>query len=575
MDLIIDEEYKSLEYLEWRNVPKFAVITGPNGSGKSQLLQLIYQTLINDHRNRERIKIEGESFGAHEVTFLHGLWNLADTTPVSLRVVQEKLDSLYNQFQKEQQHLGKQGKHRILHAFQSVVEAAGASTPNEVTREEFEKHFPEDFLQDERSMSNQIAEIFYNYRLSEIELLAKQISKEEVSKKLGAKPWEVLRIIIMESRLPFDINSPENLGIRERFKLTITHQKTGKEIGFTDLSSGERVLFSLVFYLYNSQEKHRFPKLLLMDEPDAHLHPSMSQQFIDVIKNVLVDQFGVRVLMTTHSPSTVILSPEGSLFEMSQDEPRIKPSPSKNHSVSILTSGIVFVGEGTRYILVEDRDDERFYTYVYKQLTEGGQLDGSIPLVFIPVSTKSQSGGKINVCSWAEKWSASGLSEIISGLVDKDFDGTAHTSVATIERYSIENYLVDPIIVCAALIDVENAPNEVNLKLGEEYRLKHLPSIELQKIADSLISSVTSCANRVPKVSMVDKEPTRVTFTNGTNLLYPRWLLTQPGKAILNEIFGATYSNRTVNFNSCFKAFKKVGLIPVELVTLFERLQSS
>ena len=69
------------------------------------------------------------------------------------------------------------------------------------------------------------------------------------------------------------------------------------------MSSGEKVLISLVFYLYSSQEKNVFPKLLLLDEPNAHLHPTMTQQFLNVVKNVLVDKFNVRVIMTTHSPS--------------------------------------------------------------------------------------------------------------------------------------------------------------------------------------------------------------------------------------------------------------------------------
>mgnify|MGYP006183719209 CR=1 FL=1 len=133
--------------------------------------------------------------------------------------------------------------------------------------------------------------------------------------------------------------------------------------------------------MYNSQEKNVFPKLLLLDEPDAHLHPSMSQQFLNVIKNVLVDKFDVQIIMTTHSPSTVILAPNDSIYEMSRVEPRIRRCVSKNHAVSLLTSGLVYVGEGTKYFLVEDNDDVAFYSFVYNQLTTDNQIDANIPLV--------------------------------------------------------------------------------------------------------------------------------------------------------------------------------------------------
>ena len=53
---------------------------------------------------------------------------------------------------------------------------------------------------------------------------------------------------------------------------------------------------SLALALYNSNFDIQFPKVLLMDEPDALLHPSMSKKFLDVIKEIFVIQKGVKVI---------------------------------------------------------------------------------------------------------------------------------------------------------------------------------------------------------------------------------------------------------------------------------------
>ena len=185
----------------------------------------------------------------------------------------------------------------------------------------------------------------------------------------------MVREIIQESKLPFEINDPEGLALFGQFQLKLTHCQTQEEIDFGDLSSGEKVLLSLAFYLFSSREKNTFPKLLLLDEPDAHLHPSMSKQFLDVVKNILVDKYGVQVIMTTHSPSTVILAPNDAIYEMAFDKPRIRKSSSKSH------------------LCVSPAE-----------LLAAGTVDSEVPLIFIPASTKTSTGGKNVVAGWVEKF---------------------------------------------------------------------------------------------------------------------------------------------------------------------------
>ncbi len=569
-------KYKSITSFIWNDIPNFVVITGPNGTGKSQLLDLIHNTIINKQGTAERVLISGKKIQADEVVFLKGEWQLNNTGNVNLYSIQQGLDNIYGQFTGNQIQLQHQLK--TYWACQNILKITGKANPRDVTKEEFYKYLPEVLLDQEGQLSQKIGEVFYNYRLSEIELQAQGIPGDEIIKQIGEKPWNVLREILRESKLPFGINDPAKNGIKDVFQLKLTHLVLNEEINFNDLSSGEKVLIALVFYLYNSQEKKAFPKILLLDEPDAHLHPSMSQQFINVIKNVLVDKFGVQVIMTTHSPSTVILSPFDSIYEMSRTEPRIRKSPSKNHSVSLLTAGLVYVGEGTKYFLVEDKDDVSFYSYVYTQLTTEGLIDADIPLVFISASTNGKSGGKSAVQDWVKKLQDSGLVNILQGLIDADSENTATTGVYLLNRYSIENYLADPILVYAALIDKEKNPAIAGLKIGvgEEYKLKSLPIGDLQKIADMIIAMVEpQLKTYFPDIDLVkETELVEVAFISEVKLLYPRWLLTRRGKTIINELYNKVFSGAFVNFGTLFKAMKKLNLFPIDLVATINDLKS-
>ena len=132
-------------------------------------------------------------------------------------------------------------------------------------------------------------------------------------------------------RAPWDIFN--NILKRAKFKYTVKYnplinEETPNEVTFVDtenaidkvqietLSSGEKTIMSLIFVLYHSSNNGSFPDVILFDEPDAHLHPSLTKIFLDVIENVLVKEQNVKVIMTTHSPSTIALSPEESIYKM-------------------------------------------------------------------------------------------------------------------------------------------------------------------------------------------------------------------------------------------------------------------
>jgi len=57
-----------------------------------------------------------------------------------------------------------------------------------------------------------------------------------------------------------------------------------------------------------------FPKLLLLDESLAPLHPSVVCKAPGTVRCVLWEQRGIRIIIVTHSPTLVALAEEDSLF---------------------------------------------------------------------------------------------------------------------------------------------------------------------------------------------------------------------------------------------------------------------
>ncbi len=97
MDFKFTGKYKSLENINWNNIPKLSVITGKNGTGKSQLLSLIDLSIkqqINPYG-----EISGELYRIEDIVFLTGEWALNDLPAIGLVEIQEENSlSLYKWF---------------------------------------------------------------------------------------------------------------------------------------------------------------------------------------------------------------------------------------------------------------------------------------------------------------------------------------------------------------------------------------------------------------------------------------------------------------------------------------------
>jgi predicted ATPase len=576
-------KYKSIENLTWEQVPPFAVITGLNGSGKTQLLEILAYKLsgtmpYGTNLGYLEVKVTGDTIGPESVAYLPSRWEITPSAQIGIPQMQATKDQLWSEvFQ-----------HGLSnHDFRSVTKRARIRklVGNSVSdQESFKRLLPDDYayMLEDGDVVAGLAHVLVAYRLRVAEGLERGQSKEEIRKVLGPAPWEVINDAFQAADFPYEVVSPVGTPIAGIYELKLQSKLTGDQIPPGDLSSGEKMLLVMVLWLYNSQNHGRFPKLLLLDEPDANLHPSMTRQFLAVVKEVLVAKYKVRVIMTTHSPSTVALAPEGSVFEMSRASPRIQKSRSISETVGLLTAGLVVVSPGSRFVLVEDELDVKFYEAVREVLSDYGPsrdaraIRSAPSLIFVPASrgTKSDKvgGGSTVVTGWVNKFDAPPLSEIIRGVIDRDNDNVQSPRVEVIGRYSIENYLLDPIVVYCVLLSAKQAPkvDGLTISIGDEHLIRQLPEATLTAIVTTIASHVSRHINNLQESEAVTRT---VEFTNGARVKYPAWMLDRRGHDLLQSFQNAFGGSKIINPTRLEENLRRLRLIPVELADIFDRLQ--
>ncbi len=574
-------KYKSITNLKWNNIPELVVITGRNGSGKTQLLELInwHFTPAQTKRTQPNHPFHGvqtsmTNFSAtdKDVVYIPNMWEIGNLGATNVTAHNSAIDNLYN-------HIALNKVNAPWNELAAVLEVSIGKAKNLITKEDIVEHLPIDYTSylSKINANEGLNQIFQLYYTRVAELRNKQIPEAQIKTSLGPPPWETLNTMLEGAGFPYIMNEPKSIIGNYELKLVKKNNPTIK-IDFSDLSSGEKMLVAILIWMYNTGHQSRLPKLMLLDEPDAHLHPSLSKQFFDVIENVLVKEFNVRIILTTHSPSSVsIVSPEY-LFEMSIDEPRIKKLRSREYGVNLLTDGIITVKSNTKYVLVEDENDAKFYNEIFKIFKSKKKVNQNINILFIASSNRSAglSGGCTVVRSWVEKFVNEGVNDVFQGLMDLDNgNGPAVTATPTdnlhfIKRHSLENYLLDPIIVYASCLH-NNSPlsiSGINLAQRDEHKVSKLGKQKLQKIADHIFSEIEPM---VVGLTDADKALEEVKFITRRKLMYPKWFLYKRGHTLQNY-FRSKYGS-SMNYDKLVATLIRQEFIPTDLTATFKTIQ--
>ena len=353
------------------------------------------------------------------------------------------------------------GKHRIATLTQDDFYSSTTATWEEIGI--FQQSFGRLFVSyRDALLANDLAE----FRATKGDQSSRYLPADEFKRLHGDPPWTFVNNALSTASLSFRINHPI-LTDYSPFQPELTKLSTGVRIPFSALSSGEKILMAFAFCVYYSNDKRQLaspPKLLLLDEVDAPLHPSMARNLINTIQQTLIAGFGIKVIMTTHSPSTVALAPEESVYVMEPTSAGIQKC-SRSEALNILTVGVPTLSisyEGRRQIFVESPSDAKSYDAVYKILKSKIRSERS--LEFVATGARSKGGIETNTgCDTVRRIVAdlsSAGNQSVFGLLDWDGRHTTDQRIAVLaegRRNGLENVIFDPLAI--ALLISRDAPN--------------------------------------------------------------------------------------------------------------------
>ena len=238
--------------------------------------------------------------------------------------------------------------------------------PHELTRDDINRasHYEGDML------SNPISEVFAAYKIEQFIWAHERIETDPVGfdqliadyRAKYQPPWKTLRRILSEMReaagddglFDFDFSDPDDYKLsvsnyeRFSFRAEMTNRTTGAQYELDSLSSGEKVLMALCLVSFNQYLGRRLPKLLLLDELDALLHPSMVAALVRTLRTLFVTR-GTRVLMTSHSPMTVAALDDADIFRVVRTRGQVNVSPTtKSEAINELSEGLATIDVGLR-----------------------------------------------------------------------------------------------------------------------------------------------------------------------------------------------------------------------------------
>jgi ABC-type uncharacterized transport system ATPase component len=642
MKLSFSKPYLSIGHFPEIDLPSFTLITGVNGVGKTHLLQAINNGhILNSLTNNYKAEINlfdwstlipnntvavttAQVFQQREQLINSIPQIKIQQTPALNRIInQHKINQKWDKPIWDIIHLSKEELSKYLpeektndtSAFEQItnlVDSLAQQLMNQSrTNFQLKSIKPREILDFTREILDELpigwgsanlfqqsfAQIFLSYfelqKLNKLKKLdfdngdlnVKTLQESEFIKLHGQPPWEFVNKVMLDAGLGFNISHPQGYTTTS-FTPVLTKISSGVEIQFSTLSSGEKILMSFAFCLYHSQDHRQNiqkPKILLFDEVDATLHPSMSKQLLRTITESLVGTQNIHVIMTTHSPSTVAVAPEEAIYIMKPNEHGLH-KVSKRQAISILTDEIPTLAinfNGRRQVFVESQTDAERFELLYGNLIP--IINSERSLVFIGVGLKKDNGGEVGSGCAQVKAIVQSLSEggneSVYGLLDWDTrnkpEGRIHV-LGEGNRYAIENCLLDPLLVLSLLMR-ENWKD--NTKLGLDCNIKYHDISSLSE--NELQTAINIIQKRI--LSIPDEQEVQETITikyhGGIELLvFERYLHMQGHE--LEDMIMNTFPNLK-RFKNNGKLLKQVidpvlvelpCFVPMDVIECFNAL---
>ena len=250
----------------------------------------------------------------------------------------------------------------------SLAMKLSAKLPHELSREDIlhAVHY------EGNTIANALSQTFARYKVEQYSWAHTQSETTGVSvqeliseyRNSNVPPWVLLREDLDRLRdtsddphlFDFEFSDPEDdrISFAEHsaysFQAAFRNRTTGDSYSITTLSSGEQILMALCLATFHQRMGRGRPKLLLLDELDAVLHPSMVSALLLGLKQQFVNN-NTKVIMATHSVTTVATLEEGDIYRIVRNGRSIAIRPAlKSDAVQELSEGLATIDTGLRIV---------------------------------------------------------------------------------------------------------------------------------------------------------------------------------------------------------------------------------
>ncbi len=309
----------------------------------------------------------------------------------------------------------------------------------------------------------------------------------------------------------------------------------------------------------------RSPSIVLLDEPDAHLHSSLQRIIIEVLEELSQDT-GVQVLLATHSKEIINFVDPSRLLLVRSGEERVELVGNQVTPITVLR-GLGAIDNVDAYTLLRNRrclfvegpDDEVVLSRLAAKLGLR-HFSGDDRVVAIPVGGADRFE-HVTQLDVLEQF----LGHEIASLEVRDRDGRteehrtraveqARRPLHILQRDSIESYLLCPAILARTvnqLLEERNRPGatdgaaieEMILQISEELR----PEVE-DRCAERYSLDVFRAQRSYPDIKEANQAARALVQRNWQQL--DQRLEVVSGKTLLRRVRAAIQNRYGVNFGN-------------------------
>ncbi|CUR51624.1 conserved protein of unknown function [Nitrosotalea devaniterrae] len=247
-----------------------------------------------------------------------------------------------------------------------------------------------------------------------------EMSKDGIKNPDGKTPLDLLQDPVLDSinkllrqNLSLYLHVERTQQRKLTYGFSFKDVKNNDPVEIADLSAGEKGIIHFIFSIFAPDLKDG---LLIIDEPEIHLHPQMQKKCMSIIEYAQKD-LNLQCIVATHSP--VFITPEtiNSVYRFYKPTKftkvvhPLKITASDKDLINILnytnSSKIFFVDQT---VLVEGPSDEYFYKFFLDHYKKNDNIE------FLDI------GGKKSFSTWKEFLEKYGLSVYFIADLDNVFE---------------------------------------------------------------------------------------------------------------------------------------------------------